>query len=139
MTDANGGTGAWGEDGPSGAAPRRGPVRRLYDWVLHWADTPETPWVEREGKWEPVSRPTTVAINGRRVIEHTLRAYRKAQRVQDVVLVIRPGSTSVYEPLRTPHLHLVENPDPSRGMISSIRVGLECGWAHQRKIRRWGR
>lgn len=20
--------------------PRRGPVRRLYDWVLHWADTP---------------------------------------------------------------------------------------------------
>jgi len=23
---------------PSGA--RRGPVRRLYDWVLHWADTP---------------------------------------------------------------------------------------------------
>jgi len=21
-------------------APRRGPVRRLYDWVLHWAETP---------------------------------------------------------------------------------------------------
>ena len=36
---------------------------------LHWADTPETPWVEREGKWEPVSRPTTVAINGVTVIE----------------------------------------------------------------------
>jgi hypothetical protein len=37
---------------------------------LHWADTPETPWVEREGKWEPVSRPTTVAINGNTVIEN---------------------------------------------------------------------
>ncbi len=37
---------------------------------LHWADTPETPWVEREGKWEPVSRPTTVSINGRTVIEN---------------------------------------------------------------------
>jgi hypothetical protein len=37
---------------------------------LHWADTPETPWVEREGKWEPVSRPTTVAINGAKVIEN---------------------------------------------------------------------
>jgi len=36
---------------------------------LHWADTPETPWVEREGKWDPVSRPTTVAINGATVIE----------------------------------------------------------------------
>jgi hypothetical protein len=36
---------------------------------LHWADTPETAWVEREGKWQPVSRPTTVLINGRTVIE----------------------------------------------------------------------
>jgi membrane protein YqaA with SNARE-associated domain len=28
-------------DGDDGTAPRRpNPVRRLYDWVLHWADTP---------------------------------------------------------------------------------------------------
>jgi len=47
-----------------------GPGR--YRVRLHWADTPETPWVEREGKWEPVSRPTTVAINGRTVIEKLL-------------------------------------------------------------------
>jgi len=37
---------------------------------LHWADTPETPWVEREGKWEPISRPTAVLINGTTVIEN---------------------------------------------------------------------
>jgi len=37
---------------------------------LHWADTPETPWVEREGKWEPVSRPTSVSINGTTAIEN---------------------------------------------------------------------
>jgi hypothetical protein len=41
-----------------------------YRVRLHWADTPETPWVEREDKWEPVSRPTTVAINGQTVIEN---------------------------------------------------------------------
>lgn len=41
-----------------------------YRVVLHWADTPETPWMEREGKWETVTRPTTVAINGRTVIEN---------------------------------------------------------------------
>ena len=41
-----------------------------YTVRLHWADTPETPWVEREGKWDPVSRPTTVAINGKTVIEN---------------------------------------------------------------------
>jgi hypothetical protein len=36
---------------------------------LHWADTPETAWVEREGDWKAVSRPTSVAINGQSVIE----------------------------------------------------------------------
>lgn len=54
-----------------------------YRVRLHWADTPETPWMEREGKWDPVSRPTSVAINGTSVIENlsvrkevgTFRAY----------------------------------------------------------------
>jgi hypothetical protein len=41
-----------------------------YTVRLHWADTPETPWVEREGKWETVSRPTTGVINGTQVIEN---------------------------------------------------------------------
>jgi hypothetical protein len=41
-----------------------------YRVKLHWADTPETAWVEREGKWEAVSRPTTVLINGKTVIEN---------------------------------------------------------------------
>jgi hypothetical protein len=41
-----------------------------YRLRLHWADTPETPWVEREGKWNTVSRPTTVRISGRPVIEN---------------------------------------------------------------------
>lgn len=30
-------------DGGAGGARRAGPVRRLYDWVLHWADTPYGP------------------------------------------------------------------------------------------------
>ena len=25
---------------PEGSPPSRNPIRRLYDWVLHWADTP---------------------------------------------------------------------------------------------------
>ncbi|HNQ89444.1 MAG TPA: hypothetical protein PKM73_12575 [Verrucomicrobiota bacterium] len=44
-----------------------GPGR--YRLRLHWADTPETPWMEREGQWEPVSRPTTVALNRTRIVE----------------------------------------------------------------------
>jgi hypothetical protein len=64
----------------------------LYKVRLHWADTPETPWIEREGeKWDAVSRPTTVLINGQTVIENlnvrkeagTFRAYiREFQNIQ---------------------------------------------------------
>ncbi len=73
-------------------------------------------------------------LGKKRMIEHTLRAYRKAERVQDIILVVGPGKTSTIEPLRTPTVHIVENPDPDRGMISSIRTGLECGWAQERNF-----
>jgi molybdenum cofactor cytidylyltransferase len=73
-------------------------------------------------------------LGKKRVIEHTVRAYRKATRVQDIVLVVGPGGTATFDPLRSPHVHIVENPDPGRGMISSIRTGLECGWAQQRNF-----
>jgi hypothetical protein len=55
---------------------------------LHWADTPETAWVEREDKWQAVSRPTTVLINGQTVAENlnvrnevgTFHAYTREYR-----------------------------------------------------------
>ncbi len=31
------------EGAPASSRPRRGWMRRLYDWVLHWADTPSGP------------------------------------------------------------------------------------------------
>lgn len=73
-------------------------------------------------------------LGKKRVIEHTLRAYREAQRVQDVILVVPAGASAQYDPLRTAHVHVVENPDPSRGMISSIRAGLGCTWAQERNF-----
>ena len=84
------------------AAPGQYPVR------LHWADTPETPWVEREGKWDPVSRPTTVAINGRTVIEDlnvrkevgTFKAYVRefpGIRPQNGIIELRFKSTPGHE------------------------------------------
>jgi hypothetical protein len=79
-----------------------------YGVRLHWADTPETPWVEREGKWEPVSRPTTVLINGQVVIENlnvrdkvgTFRAYTCAFKdIQPVhgIIELRFKSTPGHE------------------------------------------
>ncbi|MGP8199215.1 MAG: malectin domain-containing carbohydrate-binding protein [Limisphaerales bacterium] len=81
---------------------------------LHWADTPETPWVEREGKWQLVSRPTTVLINGRTVLEDlnvrkevgTFRAYtREFQdiRPQNGIIELRfkssPGHDAMIQAL----------------------------------------
>ena len=71
-------------------------------------------------------------IDGRPMIERTLRCYRKAETVEDIVIVIPPGSAARFAHLKSPTQHLVENPDPSRGMISSIRAGLESGWTHER-------
>ena len=73
-------------------------------------------------------------LGKKRVIEHALRGYRNATRVQDVILVVGPGKTAQYEPLRTPTLHIVENPDPSGGMITSIRAGLGSTWAEERNF-----
>jgi molybdenum cofactor cytidylyltransferase len=73
-------------------------------------------------------------LGKQRVIEHALRGYRKATRVSDIILVVGPGATARYEPLQTPRLHIVENPDPSKGMISSIRAGLDCPWAAERNF-----
>ena len=73
-------------------------------------------------------------LGKKRVIEHALKNYVKAERVQDVILVVGPGRTQLFEPLRTPTVHIVENPDPGGGMISSIRAGLACTWADERNF-----
>ncbi len=71
-------------------------------------------------------------LGGMTMIQRALRPYRKAERTADVIIVVGPGTAARYDPLRRIDRHVVENPDPSRGMISSIRVGLESGWAAER-------
>ena len=73
-----------------------------------------------------------VDIGGRPMIERALRPLRKAVAVRDVLIVIPGGRIDDFVHLKSPHRHLIENPDPSRGMISSIRCGLESGWAQER-------
>jgi hypothetical protein len=75
-----------------------------YRLRLHWADTPETPWVEPEGKWESVSRPTSVFVNGKSAIENlnvrnevgTFKAYSRefpAIQPQNGIIEVRFRST----------------------------------------------
>ena len=71
-------------------------------------------------------------LGGRQMIERALRPLRKSGSVADVLIVVPPGRSRDFDHLRSPHRHIVENPDPGRGMISSIRAGLESGWAQER-------
>ena len=73
-----------------------------------------------------------VDVGGMPMIERTLKAVRGSDRVSDVVVVLPPGGKEAYAWLKSVSTHLLENPDPSRGMISSIRVGLESAWAKER-------
>ncbi len=71
-------------------------------------------------------------VGGLTLIERTLRSLKACERITDVLVVVPPGGRERYAWLRGVDVHLVENPDPSRGMISSIRAGLSSSWAAER-------
>lgn len=73
-----------------------------------------------------------VDLGGKPLIERSLGPYRKARCIEDIVVVVPPGEAERFAYLRSPTCHVFENPDPARGMISSIRIGLETGWAQER-------
>ena len=98
-----------------------------YKVRLHWADTPETPWLEREGdKWESVSRPTTVLINGQTMIENlnvrkevgTFHAYtREFQNIQpqNGIIELRFKSIPGHEAMiQAVEVIPAENPDEGK-------------------------
>jgi hypothetical protein len=98
-----------------------------YQVRLHWADTPETPWIEREGdKWESVSRPTTVLINGQTMIENlnvrkevgTFHAYtREFQNIQpqNGIIELRFKSIPGHEAMiQAVEVIPAENPDEGK-------------------------
>lgn len=71
-------------------------------------------------------------LGGTTLIERTLASLRGSPRIGDVVVVVGPGGKERYGWLKSVTVHLVENPEPERGMISSIRAGLASGWAKDR-------
>jgi molybdenum cofactor cytidylyltransferase len=68
-------------------------------------------------------------LDGKPMIERTLDVFLKAEKTQDIVVVVGPGEKERYAWLKSLRVHLAENPDPERGMISSIRVGLGSAWS----------
>ena len=68
-------------------------------------------------------------LGGMPMLERTVSCYTKAAQVGDILVVVGPGQKPGWSWLASLRVHLVENRDPSRGMISSIRAGLESAWA----------
>lgn len=68
-------------------------------------------------------------LGGMPMLQRTVSVFSKASKVGDVLVVVGPQQKPAWQWLASLKVHLVENRDPSKGMISSIRVGLESAWA----------
>lgn len=67
-------------------------------------------------------------LGGVPMLQRTVACYTKASKVGDVLVVVGPGQKPAWQWLASLRVHLVENKDPARGMISSIRTGLDSTW-----------
>jgi molybdenum cofactor cytidylyltransferase len=76
----------------------------------------------------------SVDLGGMPMLQRTVECYAKAPHVGDVLVVLPPGTKDAWSWLASLRVHLVENPDPAKGMISSIRVGLQSTWAKGRDV-----
>jgi CTP:molybdopterin cytidylyltransferase MocA len=70
-----------------------------------------------------------VDLGGKPMLERTVACYAKATKVGDVLVVVGPGQKQAWQWLAGLRVHVVENPDPTKGMISTIRAGLQSAWA----------
>lgn len=66
------------------------------------------------------------------LIERVVQSFLRARKVHEIVVVHGPGRGEEYSWLAGPHVHLVENPDPAKGMITSIRAGLRERRLHEK-------
>ena len=73
-----------------------------------------------------------VDLGGVPMLQRTLSCYTKAAKVGDVLIVVGPGQRQNWAWLSSLRVHIHENPDPSKGMISTIRAGLDSAWAKNR-------
>jgi molybdenum cofactor cytidylyltransferase len=67
-------------------------------------------------------------LGGMPMLQRTVSTYTKASKVGDVLVVVGPGQKQAWNWLASLRVHIQENPAPQKGMISTIRVGLDSPW-----------
>lgn len=73
-----------------------------------------------------------VDLGGVPMLQRTVSCYTKATKVGDVLVVVGPGQKPAWAWLASLRVHILENPHPEKGMISTIRAGLDSAWAKNR-------
>lgn len=73
-----------------------------------------------------------VDLGGMPMLQRTVSCYTKATKVGDVLVVVGPKQKASWAWLASVRVHIHENPDPSKGMISTIRAGLDSSWVKGR-------
>jgi CTP:molybdopterin cytidylyltransferase MocA len=71
-------------------------------------------------------------LGGVPMLQRTVAAYTRCAKVGDILVVLGPGQKGAWQWLSSLRVHLTENPDPAKGMISTIRVGLGSAWAKEK-------
>src|SRR5262249_34845867 len=67
-------------------------------------------------------------LGGVPMLQRTINCYTKASKVGDILVVLGPQQKPAWQWLSSLRVHLVENPNPAKGMISSIRTALQSSW-----------
>ncbi len=87
---------------------------------------PSVAIVPAAGRSERFGSPKLLAdLRGEPLLNRTLRSVLDAE-VPHVVVVLAPGAVLDVPLLRDDRVQVVTNPDPARGMFSSIQVGLSA-------------
>jgi molybdenum cofactor cytidylyltransferase len=73
-------------------------------------------------------------LGGVPMLQRTVSAFTKATKVGDVLVVLGPQQKPAWQWLASLRVHLVENPNPAKGMISSVRTALGSAWAKDKDV-----
>ena len=72
------------------------------------------------------------SLGGVSMVQRAINPFLESAKVHDVILVVPAGRQGLFLRQKGVHVHLVENPHPDGEMITSIRAGLDSGWAKGR-------
>src|SRR5687768_2449224 len=73
-------------------------------------------------------------LGGVPMLQRTGANSTKASKVGDALVVVGPQQKPAWQWLASLRVHVIENPNPAKGMISTVRVALGSAWAKDKDV-----